>query len=198
MPFIREIPPEEAAEVRALHDDDLKALGYVANYTKVFAHRPEVYAAWGRLIRAIRSSMDQRRYELVTLAAAAQLRSSYCMIAHGAVLLRSKLVTVDQLEEIARDYRDAGLTPDEVAMMAFAQKVASRADAVTAEDVAALRGHGFSDTEIFDIVLAAAARCFFSKVLDAVGAAPDEAFRSLGERLHHVLAVGRPFGATPA
>jgi AhpD family alkylhydroperoxidase len=114
MAYIREIQPDEATgEVRALYDRDRETLGYVANYTKVFAHRPEVYTAWGRFIGAIRSNMDKRRYELVTLAAASQLRSSYCMLAHGAVLLRSNLVTNDQLEAIARDYRQAGLSPAE-------------------------------------------------------------------------------------
>jgi len=195
MAFIREIPPEDATpEVRALYDRDRETLGYVANYTKVFAHRPEVYAAWARLIGAIRSGMDKRRYELVTLAAAAQLRSSYCMLAHGSVLLRSNLVTDDELEAIARDYRHAGLSLAEVAMMAFAEKVARSAYAITAEDVETLRRHGFSDIEILDITLTAAARCSFSKTLDAVGATPDETFRGLDERLRHVLAVGRPLG----
>ena len=82
-------------------------------------------------------------------------------------------------------------------MMAFAEKVTLSAHAVTAEDVESLRRHGFADTEILDIALAAAARCFFSKTLDAVGATPDEIFRGLDERLHHVLTVGRPF-AEPA
>jgi uncharacterized peroxidase-related enzyme len=183
--------------VRALYDESLRTLGYVANYTKAFAHRPAVLTAWGNLIGAIRSNMDQRRYELVTLAAASRLRSSYCMFAHGTVLLRGKLVTDDQLEAIARDYHEAGLTPAEVAMMTFGEKVTSRAHDVTAEDIEALRQHGFSDTEIFDIVLTAAARCFFSKVLDAVGATPDESFTSLDERLRRVLTVGRPVdGAT--
>lgn len=195
MAFIREIPPEEATgEVRTLYERDLETLGYVANYTRIFAHRPEVYTAWGRLIGAIRSGMDKRRYELITLAAASQLRSSYCMLAHGAVLLRSNLVTDDELEAIARDYRQAGLSPAEVAMMAFAEKVTLDARAVTAEDVESLRRHGFSDTEIFDIVVTAAARCFFSKTLDAVGAMPDETFRGLGERVRTALTVGRPFG----
>jgi len=86
------------------------------------------------------------------------------------------------------------LTPAEVAMMAFAKKVTSRAHAVTAEDVEALRRHGFSDPEIFDITLTAAARCFFSKVLDAAGALPDETFMSLDESLRSALTVGRPIG----
>jgi uncharacterized peroxidase-related enzyme len=194
MAFIREIPPQEATgDVRALYDLDLKSLGYVANYSKVFAHRPEVYVAWRGLVGAIRSSMDERRYELVTLAAASTLQSSYCMLAHGSVMLRKSIVTSEELEAIARDYRHAGLSPAEVAMMAFAQKVTSRAHAVTAEDVDALRQHGFSDAEIFDIVLTAAARSFFSKTLDALGMSPDETFRGLDERLQRVLTVGRPF-----
>jgi hypothetical protein len=78
MAFIREIPLEEATgPVREAYDGDLRALGYIANYTKVFALRPEIRAAWGALIKAVRSTMEPRRYELVTLAAAAQLRCSY-------------------------------------------------------------------------------------------------------------------------
>ena len=56
------------------------------NYERAFAGRPEVYAAWGQLIGAIKSGMDVRRYELVTLAAARRLRSSYCCLAHGSIL----------------------------------------------------------------------------------------------------------------
>jgi uncharacterized peroxidase-related enzyme len=116
------------------------------------------------------------------------------MLAHGAVLLRSRIFTSEQVEAIARDYRHAGLEPAEVAMMAFAEQVTARADSVRAEDIEGLRRHGFSDTEILDIALAAAARCFFSKVLDAVGAEPDETFMNLDEGLRRALAIGRPFG----
>ena len=78
MAFIKEIPLEEATgELKDAYESDLKALGYIANYTKVLALRPKVRAAWGSLISAIRSTMDQRRYELITVAAAAQLRCSY-------------------------------------------------------------------------------------------------------------------------
>jgi alkylhydroperoxidase family enzyme len=116
------------------------------------------------------------------------------MLAHGAVGLRSQLFTSEQLKAIALDYRQAGLSSAEVAMMAFAEKVTGRAYTVTSADVESLRRHGLSDTEILDIALTAAARCFFSKVLDAVGAEPDDAFMSLGEGLRQALAVGRPFG----
>ena len=77
-------------------------------------------------------------------------------------------------------------------MMAFAGKVALSADRVTARDVEELRSHGYRDEEIFDLAAAAAARCFFSKLLDALGAQPDAAFRDLDPALREALTVGRP------
>ena len=79
-------------------------------------------------------------------------------------------------------------------MLAFAEKVTRHAYKVTQEDVDDLRGHGFADAEILDIVLAAAARNFFSRVVDAVGAEPDPEYLDLETGLRHALAVGRPFG----
>jgi AhpD family alkylhydroperoxidase len=58
----------------------------VANYTRVFALRPEVLAGWAQLNGAIKHGLDLRRYELATLAAARALRSTYCAMAHGRVL----------------------------------------------------------------------------------------------------------------
>ena len=113
-------------------------------------------------------------------------------MAHGAVL-RSKFYSPEQVEAIVKDYRNAGLEAGEVAMMAFAEKVSLHAYKVTPEDIDELRTHGFSDAEILDIVLATGARNFFSKVLDAVGAEPDEAYLKLEEGLRQTLTVGRPF-----
>ena len=56
------------------------------NYERAFELRPAVCTAWQQLNGAIKAEMDLRRYELVTLAAARRLRSSYCCLAHGKVL----------------------------------------------------------------------------------------------------------------
>ena len=58
-----------------------------ANYERAFEERPDVYAAWRELLTAVKANMDLRRYELATLAAARRLRSSYCSLAHGKVLI---------------------------------------------------------------------------------------------------------------
>jgi hypothetical protein len=55
-----------------------------------------------------------------------------------------------------------------------------------------LRDLGLSDTEIMDVVLAAAARCFFAKTLDALGVRPDASFRELDPDVLDALVVGRP------
>jgi len=114
------------------------------------------------------------------------------MLAHGA-LLRKNFFSADQLAAIVKDFRSAGLPPEEVAMMSFAQKVTTQAHQVSEHDIDELRGHGLSDEEILDVVLACAARNFFSKTLDAVGTVPDEVYLELEPELLRLLALGRPF-----
>ncbi len=193
MAYITTVPSEEAAgTLREMYDQDLESNGYIANHTRAMSLRPEAINAWRNLNIAIKSNMDLRRYELVTLAAAVALRSTYCTLAHGSVL-RLKLFSPEQVEAIVKDYRNAGLEPAEVAMMAFAEKVTRNAYKVAPEDIDGLRSHGFSDAGILDIVLAASARNFFSRVLDAVGAEPDETYLKLEDSLREALTVGQPF-----
>ncbi len=190
-------PAEAAArgDVARLYDADRVRQGYVANLTKVFALRPDVFDAWVLLNTTIKAGMDLRRYELVTLAAARRLRSSYCALAHGAVL-RDRFYDAPTLQEIAADHHRTGLDPADIAIMDFADKTAGDATSITAADINTLRQHGLSDTDIIQVVLAAAARCFFSTVLDAVGAEPDPQYRTRVEPgLRQVLTVGRPIAA---
>ncbi len=192
MAFIYTIPVDQAeGEVRAMYQKTQAVVGYVPNYAKVFSHRPQVMAAWSGLLASIRANLDARRYELVTLAAARALRSSYCMLAHGSIL-RKQFYSAAELTAIAGSAAGGELAPADVATMTFAEKVARDASAITEGDVRALREHGLSDTEIFDVAAAAAARCFFSKLLDALGVEPDAAYESLEDELKRRLTPGRP------
>lgn len=192
MAFISTILEDQAPDdVKRMYDQNLEKQGYIPNYSRVFSHRPQVMEAWGNLLRAIKSNLDTRRFELVTLAAARALKNSYCSLAHGSIL-RQKFYSPEQLTLIAKDYHRADLTPPEIAMMAFAEQIARDAAAITQNDIKELRGFGFSDAEIFDIAATAAARCFFAKTLDALGAEPDEIYLELEEKLRQTLTVGRP------
>jgi uncharacterized peroxidase-related enzyme len=154
-----------------LYAKDLAAIGYVPSHTRAMALNPEAVHAFESLIKAVAPGLGMRRYQLVTLAAAGAIGSTACRLAHGQRSL--KYFDADELERIARDFRSAGLPADEVAMMEFAEKLSRDSATMTERDAAVLREHGFSDREIVDVALAAAARNFYSRALHALGVVPD-------------------------
>lgn len=162
------------------------------NYERAFEPRPEVYAAWRQLAGAVKANMDERRYELATLAAAQRLRSSYCSLAHGQLL-------AEQFDEpvlaILRN-RAGALSEVDVAVMELAEQVAedaTRTDAARAR----LLELGLDEHEVMDVVLAASIRCFFSKTLDGLGVLPDAEYAAIDSELRDALVVGRPIAGTP-
>lgn len=191
MTFIEVIPEDQAEGATAeLYASDHETFGFLPNYTQAFGVRPAVYAAWRELNGAIKSSMDPRRYELATVAAASRLRSSYCTLAHGSVLI-DKFLEPDTVRALVADHRTAALDSTDIAIMDLAEKVAGDATKVEQADIDRLRSLGLTDDEILDIVLAAAARCFFSKTLDALGVPPDAKYGQLDPPTRKALTVGR-------
>jgi uncharacterized peroxidase-related enzyme len=198
MAFIRTIPPSEAeGPVREMYQQVQSRFGYVPNWAQAFSLRPGVRDGWVALLSSIQSNLPVRSYELATLAAARALRSSYCALAHGSVLA-DKVFDAATVVGIATDAAKSPLEPGERALMAFAEKVARSADQITSADIEVLRSHGCRDEEIFDLAAAAAARCFFSKLLDALGVQPDSSFNDLDPSLRQALTVGRPVADLPA
>ena len=196
MAFIRTIPVSEAKDdVREMYARQEGEWGFVPDYAKVFCHRPEVMARWGKMLAEIKRPVDARRLELATTAAALELRHSSCALAHGHSL--AKIVGKDAVIAIANGKDTAVLTDAEKAIVTFARHVARDASTITAGEVAALREiHGLTDAEIFDIAAIAAARSFFTKLLDALGSEPDPSFMKLDDDLRRALTVGRPIGCT--
>src|SRR3954451_22375230 len=158
------------------------------NFEEAFAERPDVYAGWRQLLMSIRANMDPRRYELATFAAAQRLRSTYCSIMHGNVL-RNELG--EDILAIANN-RDEVLDPVDLAVMDLAERVVVDATAITQEDLQVLRDLGLTDSEIMDVVLSAAARCFLAKTMDALDVRADAEFQQLGPELKEAFVVGKP------
>lgn len=175
--YVRTVAPDAAeGAVKALYDAAQASEDYLPNQVQLFSLNPAAYAAWRQLVGAMNADMDHRRYELVTLAAAATVRCRYCVSAHAAVVMESEYFDREQVEAIARDFRASeALDARDKEIMAFAEKVAVDANRIAPEDVDHLRAHGLTDKEIFDVTLAASARVFYSKVLQAMDAEPDEA-----------------------
>ena len=192
MAFIDTIRPSEASgSVLEMYLRQEDHWGYVPDYAKVFSHRPETLARWGRLLAEIRRPVDDRRFELVTLVVALELRHSACSLAHGKKL--AELIGEDKVIAIAEGRKADVLSPADFAIAEFARDIARDARKITHGRVEALKSiHGLTDEEVFDVVATAAARCFFTKVLDALGSEPDNAFMSMSPDLRQALTVGRP------
>ncbi len=169
-----------------MYQGDLDDDGFVYSHTQVMAVNPEAHQAFEALMRAIVPSLGIRTYELATLGAARGIPSPHCLLAHGRKTLRAGALDEDQLERVAVDYETAGLSDADVAVMRFADKLSTDAGAMTDADSEALRDQGFSDRQIVDIALAAGARNFLSRTLQAL-AVPVEDVPGLSPRLTKAL-----------
>jgi len=189
--YIETVPsPADNEELRAMYERQQAHYGYLPNYAKVFCYRPEIMGLWAQLQSGIKRHMDRRRYELVTFAAANALRSTLCSLAHGKLL--TEFFSMEDVQAIARGEAPHSLSAAEAAMMVFGRKVARDASAVTADDLELLKQHGFTDAEIFDISATAAARAFWTKMLDSLGVEVDAPFREMSPEFRDALTVGRP------
>jgi uncharacterized peroxidase-related enzyme len=194
MPFLRVLGDGQASgEVAEIFNHERERLGYVMEATRSMSTRPEVLVAWERFYSIVRGgfSLPVRDWRLITLVAAKRIRSTYCSLVYGKALVRD-LGSEEAVLAVQRDFRRAGLSERDVAMLEYAEQITERAHSVTETDVERLRQVGFSDEQIFDIALCASLRSFMSRLFDAVGALPDEELRALDARLREPLVVGRP------
>jgi uncharacterized peroxidase-related enzyme len=191
-----ETTPESAADgaLAEWYSSQRNAWGFLPDYAGCFTARPDVARAWTALNLTIRGGMDRRRFEIATIAAARALRSTYCTVAHAS-FLRDVCGDAETVQSLALVPDGSALSEQDAAVYAFATKVALDASAVGQSDIDTLRGTGLSDEDIANVVYAVAARAFFAKVLDALGARLDP--QTAGTFDPAVLAgllVGRPVG----
>jgi uncharacterized peroxidase-related enzyme len=191
--FIDPVSEEGAAGPLAeFYQQQISAWGFLPNFAEAFSTRPAVAKAWNLLNKTVREGMDRRRFEIATIGAARALRSTYCTAAHSK-FLRDECGDEATMTAIARDPSGADLGEQDRAVFAFAAQVALDASSIQQEDVDALRDLGLTDADVADIVFAAAARSFFTRVLDGLGARLD--VQTAGSFTPDILAsmvVGRP------
>ena len=191
--FIDTVPEESAAGALAeFYQQQRNAWGFLPNFAGVFSARPEVAKAWNLLNKTVRDGMDRRRFEIATIGAARALRSTYCTAAHSK-FLRDECGDEPTMVAIAEDPSGAGLSEQDRAVLQFAGQVARDASSVQQDDVDALRELGLTDADVADIVFAAAARSFFTRVLDGLGAQLDvETAGTFDADVLASMVVGRP------
>ena len=191
--FIETVPEDAATgELAEYYRKQREAWGFLPNYAGAFSTRPDVARAWNQLNVTVRDGMDRRRFEVATIAAARALRSTYCAAAHSK-FLRDVCGDEATMRSIAGEPSGAGLNPQDRAVYEFAAQVATDAASIEQSDIDRLRAVGLSDADIADVTFAAAARSFFTRVLDALGAQLDaQTAETFPPDLRELMIVGRP------
>ena len=96
------------------------------------------------------SGLSKLEREMIAVAVSSYNKCYYCLVAHGAAV--RELSGDPQLgEALVMNYRVAKITPRQRAMLDFAVQLTRESAAVEEADREALRAHGFSDRDIFDI-----------------------------------------------
>jgi uncharacterized peroxidase-related enzyme len=196
--FISPVSEETAeADLAEYYERQRTAWGFLPDYAGAFSTRPDVARAWDQLNNTIRGGMDRRRFEIATIAAARARRSTYCTAAHST-FLRDVCEDETTMRAIAEQPDGAALDAVDRAVYEFAGKVAADPASIDAADVERLREVGFRDGDIADVVFAAAARCFFTAVLDGLGAQLDpQTAERIPAALLESMVVGRPPATRP-
>jgi uncharacterized peroxidase-related enzyme len=169
--FVRTPPANEANS--ALYSRDVADDGYVANLTRLWAWRPDVFDGFFRLRNLLteQAALSLRERAILVCATAANVGDSYCALAWGAKLASETDPTT--AAQVVQRKEAKKLTARERALTIWAGKVALEPNAITATDVDLLRAAGLKDQEIFDVTVFVAFRLAFSTVNDALGARPD-------------------------
>jgi uncharacterized peroxidase-related enzyme len=189
MTWIRTVSEAEAAgPVKEHYQKDLDTLGFVLEGTKVWSLRPQLAAAKRALEAAIAAApgLSLREQRLIQLVVAQRVRSTGCVFFYASALER-ELSGLRGVRAVLRDYRAAGLSEREVAILDYALAVA--VGHPTEAGVARLRALGLDDGAILDVAATAAYRLFGSRVYDALGVGADPFFLEQAD-LVEVVAPG--------
>ena len=116
---------------------------------------------------------------MIVVATSGVNNCQYCVVAHGAILrIRAKNPLI--ADQVAVNYRKADLAPRHKAMLDFGVKVAERSHAIDDADYEALKGHGFSDEDAWDIAAIAALFAMSNRLANAFSIRPNDEFYTMG------------------
>jgi uncharacterized peroxidase-related enzyme len=156
--------------------------GFIPNVFLTLAHRPDEFRAFFAYHDALmerESGLSKAEREMIVVATSGANDCLYCIVAHGAILrvyAKNPLVA----DQVAANYRKADITPRQKAMLAFALKVALASSELVDDDYAAVRAHGFSDEDLWDIGAIAAFFALSNRMANLIGMRPNDEFHLLG------------------
>ncbi len=178
VPALADLPEDVRTKILEVQE---KA-GFVPNVFLAFAHRPAEFRAFFAYHDALllrESGLTKGEKEMVIVATSGANRCLYCVVAHGAIL-RVYEKNPRLADQVAVNYLKADITPRQKAMLGFAMKVCTASDTVGEDDFAALREHGFSDEDTWDIAGITALFGLSNRMANVTSMRPNDEFYLLG------------------
>ena len=178
VPQLADLPDDIRARILEVQE---KA-GFVPNVFITLAHRPDEFRAFFAYHDALmlkEGGLSKAEREMIVVATSGANDCLYCIVAHGAILriyAKHPLVA----DQVAANYRKADITARQKAMLAFAMKVALRSVEIEDADFAALREHGFSDEDVWDIGAIAAFFALSNRMANLIAMRPNDEFYTMG------------------
>ncbi|GAB4347782.1 MAG: peroxidase-related enzyme [Oricola sp.] len=179
-PDLADMPADIRERILAVQEKS----GFIPNVFLVLARRPDEFRAFFAYHDALMEkpgNLTKAEREMIVVATSSANQCQYCVIAHGAILrirARNPLIA----DQVATNYRKADITQRQKAMLDFAMKVALRSGEIGDEDFAALREHGFSDEDAWDITAIAGFFGMSNRMANVMNMRPNDEFYAMGRQ----------------
>lgn len=175
-------PARLGAEMEAYFRKCEEKLGFIPNVLRAYAFddaKLSIFAAMYNDLMLAPSGLTKLEREMIAVVVSSYNRCYYCLVAHGAAV---RTLSRDPVlgELMAMNWRAARLAPRERAMLAFADRLTREPWAVEDDDRAALRDHGFSDRDIWDIAAVVGFFNMSNRVASATDMRPNPAYHGQG------------------
>lgn len=178
VPSLEQMPDDIRDKILAVQE---KA-GFVPNVFLSFAHRPDEFRAFFAYHDALllrESGLSKGEKEMIIVATSGANGCLYCVVAHGAILrIYEKAPMI--ADQLATNYLKADITARQKAMLGFAMKVCNASHAITEDDFAALREHGWTDEDAWDIAGITALFGLSNRMANVTSMRPNDEFYLMG------------------
>jgi uncharacterized peroxidase-related enzyme len=160
--------------------------GFVPNVFLAFSHRPDEFRAFFAYHDALMlrppsgpNGLSKGEKEMIVVATSGVNHCLYCVVAHGAIL---RIYEKNPLlaDQVAVNYRKAQITPRQTAMLDFAMKVCTDSAGIGEAHFGALRAHGFTDDDAWDIGAITALFGLSNRMANLTSMQPNNEFYLMG------------------
>lgn len=176
LPMVDPLPEATAKYFDVCRDK----LGLVPNVLRAYAFDIEKLNSFTAMYNDLMlgaSGLSKLEREMIAVAVSAVNRCYYCLVAHGAAV-RTLSGDPELGEALVMNHKVAQITPRQMAMLDFAVQMTRESGSVTEADRQALRDHGLSDRDIFDLISTAAFFNMTNRVASATDMRPNPEYHA--------------------